>query len=283
MYRLHDPHDALAPYIENYWEVTSTPDAPVDLRVDVYVDARSDLIFNFGAPYARTEIGGEHRLVSRSTFEAQRLVPIRIEQRGDVRTRGVRFRLGGPGAFAVVPLRGVTGGSVEPSGVFGADAPKLASELDAAPDLEACAAILDDFFLARETTADGFRTFRRALQRLEATDGRASVSDVAEHTGVSPRHVARLFARYLGIPPKTLGRVLRFQRTMRMLMSDPGCSLSEVAQSAGYFDQAHFIRDFRRMTGGVPRGYRGYYPPEGPHDFAPNVVVFVQDPEGGPV
>ena len=67
-------------------------------------------------------------------------------------------------------------------------------------------------------------------------------------------------------------------------MSDPEGSLAELASQCGYFDQAHFIREFRRMTGGVPRGYRGYYPPDGPADFAPNVVAYVQDtvPTGPP-
>jgi AraC-like DNA-binding protein len=71
--------------------------------------------------------------------------------------------------------------------------------------------------------------------------------------------------------------VLRFQDALRMLMRDDARTLAAVAADAGYFDQAHFIRDFRQMTGGVPRGYRGYFPVDGPADFAPNVVAFVQD------
>lgn len=106
---------------------------------------------------------------------------------------------------------------------------------------------------------------------------------MASAAGVSSRHLDRLFARHLGVPPKTLGTVLRFQRALTSLMREPEGTLADVAASAGYFDQAHFIKDFKRMTGGVPRGYRGYYPPEGPNDFAPNVVVFLQDAERGPV
>ncbi|MBL8743962.1 MAG: AraC family transcriptional regulator, partial [Myxococcales bacterium] len=104
-----------------------------------------------------------------------------------------------------------------------------------------------------------------------------SVASVASASGVSARQLDRLFARYLGIPPKTVVRILRFQRTLRALMEDPCCALADVAARAGYFDQAHFIKDFKRFSGGVPRGYRGYYPPASPRDFAPNVVVFLQD------
>ena len=97
---------------------------------------------------------------------------------------------------------------------------------------------------------------------------------------MSTRHLQRLFARDLGFPPKTVARVLRFQRALTGLMDDPRRSLGELAAASGYFDQAHFIKDFRRFSGGVPRGYRGYYPPAAPTDFAPNVVVFVQDLTG---
>ena len=106
---------------------------------------------------------------------------------------------------------------------------------------------------------------------------------MASAAGVSSRHLDRIFARHLGVPPKTLGTVLRFQRALASLMREPEGTLADVAASAGYFDQAHFIKDFKRMTGGVPRGYRGYYPPKGPNDFAPNVVVFLQDAERGSV
>ncbi|MCD2440981.1 helix-turn-helix domain-containing protein [Agromyces sp. SYSU K20354] len=139
--------------------------------------------------------------------------------------------------------------------------------------------MLDDFFLRRLRLDGAQATFEHALSALIASDGRVPVSELAEVTAASPRQVERLFARGLGFPPKTVGRVLRFQSALRQLMNDPGVSLGKVAASAGYYDQAHCVRDFRLFSGGVPRGYRGYYPPEVPDDFAPNVVVFVQDAE----
>ncbi len=281
MYDLRRPARALGPFIENYWAVHSSPEEPVDLRVTVFVDARADLIFNFGAPYLRTVIGGEAREIDGSNVDAQRLYPIRIEQRGAVHTVGVRFRLGGLGAFSRVALSDVTGETPSPVSVLGPDAVELEDALRRASDLDACASLLDHFFLGRLTGAEAHLTFRRALARLEDSDGLVSIGEVARRSGVGARQVARLFSRFLGVAPKRVGRILRFQQALGMLMEDPGCTLAEVSAAAGYFDQAHFIRDFREMSGGVPRGYRGYYPPDGPSDFAPNVVVFVQEPVPG--
>ena len=277
MYRLRLPAEPLRRYIENYWFVSHAPGEDVDLRVEVFVDARADLIFNFEASYRRVVIGGGVTEHDRSNLDAQRLVPIRILQHGRVRIVGVRFHLGGLAPFTRVRVAAWSGQTPSPERVFGDETRELERALRAEPDLAASGQMLDEFFLARLRLDRAQAAFERALSALVAGDGRAPVSLLAEVAASSPRQIERLFSRGLGFPPKTVGRVLRFQSSLRQLMSDPGVSLGEVAAAAGYFDQAHFVRDFRIFSGGVPRGYRGYYPPEGPADFAPNVVVFVQD------
>ncbi|MFO0675808.1 MAG: helix-turn-helix domain-containing protein [Polyangiaceae bacterium] len=277
MYEIRLPAEPLREHIENYWFVSAPPEAPVDLRVDVFVDARADLIFNFGAPYVRAEIGGRSRRMSRSNLDAQRLVPIRIAQRGAVRTSGVRFRLGGVGPFTRKSLADFTGRTPGPSVVFGSGATILERELAATADLDAQASLLDRFFLGARIDDEALGPFHVAARAAVAEDGAVSVERMAEMARTTVRQLQRSFVRFLGIPPRTLTRVLRFQKAMRMLMRDPEGTLADVASDAGYFDQAHFVREFRRMTGGVPRGYRGYFPENGPSDFAPNVVVFVQD------
>jgi AraC-like DNA-binding protein len=282
VYQLRSPAPPLQRYIEHYWFVTHAPDEVVDLRVDVFVDARADLIFNFGAPYRRELIGGASTEHQQSNVDAQRMVPVRIVQRGAVRVSGVRFRLGGLGPFTTDPLDVWTDGTPAPREILGEGAVALEQALAAEPDLDAQAALFDGFFTARLTSDASYTLVARALEALVESDGRARVEDVADAVRLSARQLERLFARWVGLPPKTIARVLRFQATLRALMRDPGCSLAELAARAGYFDQAHFIKDFKRMSGGVPRGYRGYFPPQGPSDFAPNVVVFLQDDDTPP-
>lgn len=277
MYQLRYPAPELSRYIENYWFVGADEVECLDLKVDVFVDGRADLIFNFGDPYVREVIGSEPATISRSNLDAQRLVPIRITQRGRLRTTGVRFHLGGVGPFAREPLHRFTGQTPAPFAVFGPEASELETSLGSAPDADAQKLLLDEFFNRQLVSSSALLAFESALQRAIKDRGAAELEALAGAAGASRRHVERLFARFLGIPPRALTRVLRFQTALRALMHDPGCTLTSVAADAGYFDQAHFIRDFREMTGGVPRGYRGYFPPEGPSDFAPNVVVFQED------
>lgn len=277
MYELRLPREELRPYIENYWFVSPVAGEEVDLRVEVFVDVRADLIFNFGAPYRREVIGGAATQHARSNFDAQRLYPIRIQQHGAVRIVGVRFHLGGVAPFAQTPLSEWSGSTPGPAMVFGAAAEGLEVALSAEVGADESTAVLDRFFI-ETVNPDPTRTaFERALESLVAGHGRIPVGELAELADCSPRQLERLFARLLGFPPRTVGRALRFQQALRSLMTDPGMSLGAVAAESGYYDQAHFVRDFRIFSGGVPRGYRGYYPTSGPSDFAPNVVAFVQD------
>jgi AraC-like DNA-binding protein len=280
VYQLRRPDPALSAYVEHYWFV-SPDDGPVDVRVDVYVDGRADLVFNHGVPYRRQVLGGEEREIAASNLDAQRTVPIRITQRGRVRVCGVRFFLGGLGAFVPDSVKPWTNQTAEPAAVWGPSATALDTSLARLGPDEA-ALRLDAWLLARLQREEGRERVERALGLLNRDPG-MSVADMARTLHVSRRQVERLLAHHVGIGPKTMGRILRFQRALRALMSDPGTSLAAVAADAGYFDQPHFIRDFRRMTGGVPRGYKGYFPEDGPHDFAPNVVAFVQAKEGARV
>jgi AraC-like DNA-binding protein len=277
VYQLRLPATELSRYIESYWFVGADGQELADLRVDVYVDGRADLIFNFGDPYVREVIGGRRAAMSKSNLDAQRLVPIRITQRGRLRTTGVRFRLGGVGPFSLAPLNRFTGGTPAPFAVFGNDVIRLEGCLRGTLDADGQKILLDDFFCKHLVVPRAFPAFEAALQRAVEARGAAKLEALADAAGATSRHVERLFARFLGIAPRSLARVLRFQTALQALMHDTGFTLAAVAAEAGYFDQAHFVRDFREMTGGVPRGYRGYFPPAGPTDFAPNVVVFVQD------
>jgi len=278
VYQLRPPHPDLAPSIEHYWFVTAE-DGPVDIQVQVFADARADLLFTYGVGYTRQVIGGAATEHAASNLDAQRLAPIRILQRGAVHLVGVRFRLGGLGPFVKHDLRRFTNRTPPPIEVFGAGALALEADLRTLGADEA-ARRLDAFLLAQLQRDPRRPAFEAALATLVASGGTATVEEAARQAGVSVRQVDRLFARELGLAPKTVARVLRFQTALRMLMRDPGVSLADVAMSAGYFDQPHFIREFRRLSGGVPRGYRGYFPPDGPADFAPNVVAFVQDRRG---
>src|SRR4051794_18232605 len=108
-----------------------------------------------------------------------------------------------------------------------------------------------------------------AWRRLVATDGGARVGELARELGYSRRHLTATFREELGLPPKALGRVLRFARARRLL--EAGGELADIAYACGYYDQAHLNRDFRDLAGITPTELLAARIPDG------GLVAFVQD------
>lgn len=280
MYRLSQPAAPLAAYIENYWFVEGSAQAPLDLTVDVFVDARADLIFNFGAPYTRTCPGDRPRSQKDSNLDAQRIHPIQIAQKGAVHVAGVRFHTAGLSPFVDAPVHiYMWNNRVVPiAEVFGTGILALERELRAAgADVGTKTQLLDRYFLERLRVTPGQQTLFQLKARLESADGLVRIDDLCDFGGLSIRHLDRLFRDHLGFSPKTFSRIARFQNALRRLKQDPGCTLADLAVRCGYYDQPHFVRDFKTYAGAVPSARVGYFPADAPTDFSPNLVHFLQD------
>jgi AraC-like DNA-binding protein len=103
---------------------------------------------------------------------------------------------------------------------------------------------------------------RYAVAALDRGD---SVGEVTERLGMSPKRVGRRFTEQVGLTPKRFSRVRRFQRALRSIPHDRPVDWAGIAATCGYFDQSHFIHDFRAFSGISPTGYRPRSPGEPNH------------------
>jgi AraC-like DNA-binding protein len=92
--------------------------------------------------------------------------------------------------------------------------------------------------------------------RLRRTGGRASITELAAELGWSHRRLIARFREQVGLAPKTVARVLRFDRAVAALGSSTPRGLAEIAFDCGYFDQAHLNREFRELAGTTPTAFR---------------------------
>ena len=86
---------------------------------------------------------------------------------------------------------------------------------------------------------------------------------LAERAGRSRRHLTARFREHVGLAPKTVARIIRFDRAVGLLQKGSGLSFVELAQECGYFDQAHLIRDFHEFAGTTPREFARRVIPDG--------------------
>jgi AraC-like DNA-binding protein len=166
---------------------------------------------------------------------------------------GVRFRVAAAGSAVGVPARELRDRNVELAEVWGAQAAgRLTARLERAGTAAAAITALVAAVVGRLPPADELDPLVRAAA-LRSAAPRTAVERLAWDLGLGERQLRRRFDDAVGYGPKTLQRVLRFQRFLA-LAAQPGAAagLAQLAFAAGYADQAHLTRECRRLAGLTP-------------------------------
>ncbi|NMO14784.1 AraC family transcriptional regulator [Pyxidicoccus fallax] len=158
--------------------------------------------------------------------------------------------------FFGMPMRLLARRVVGLGDVLGVEGLRLRERLLHTPSWEARFALLDHFILRRIHEARAISDcVTWAWQRILASGGGVEIGALADELGYSQKHLITLFNEDLGLPPKLLARLVRFDRVIQALKTSAGRSWASLALEHGYFDQAHLIRDFRQFTGSPPGEY----------------------------
>jgi AraC-like DNA-binding protein len=211
------------------------------------------LIINFGSRVRERKAGSDH-WDEYGTFTAGLHDAFTIvESAGPNLGIQVNFTAIGARLFYDRPLADFTNRTVELADIFGRPAHRLIDQLDDAASWQMRFDILDREIGSRIAAArEPARAVTSAWQALMRTGGRARIADLVREAGWSERHFAVQFRDHVGLAPKAFARILRFARAVRVLTHHPAPDLAEVAQACGYYDQAHFTRDFRAFAGTTP-------------------------------
>lgn len=190
----------------------------------------------------------------------------------------VDLKLSPLGAYTLLglPLRELKGRCVALEDLFGAAGRELADRVREATGWDARFDLIEAFLARR--ASEGPRptpAASYAWKRLRETEGRLPVGRLAGELGCSRRYLVATFNDQVGLPPKTVARLLRFQAVRRRLVVSAPGRLAEIAADCGYFDQSHLDRDFRDLAGTTPTDFLARQIPGGPVNG--DQVTFVQD------
>jgi transcriptional regulator GlxA family with amidase domain len=94
-----------------------------------------------------------------------------------------------------------------------------------------------------------------SLTLIAQTDGQLSMQTVADSLAVSTRQLERLYQTEVGLPPKRFARMMRVRKARAILKQNDFQTLADVAYAHGYYDQPHFIREFKSVVGMTPGDY----------------------------
>jgi AraC-like DNA-binding protein len=243
MFRLgrYLPPPDLAPFLDHYWIVEW------DLRGRPAHTQRT-------LPYPCVHVVFDR---ARTGIWGLTTGPFDYELKDAGKVCGLRFRAGAFRAFLGRPLHTITDkvlplSDVFPWGEAAAQDAVLGTGDDTAM-MEAANALLRTVLPAPDPQVDRITAILRAV---ESTPGLTRVEELAAHAHMGVRSLQQLFSEYVGVSPKWVIRRFRLHEAADQLATGADVDLAALAQALGYFDQAHFTSDFRRLVGMSPGRYR---------------------------
>jgi AraC-like DNA-binding protein len=264
IFRLRQPSPPLRPFVENFWyhqDQSSShsyerllPDGAIELIFDLTETAKR---------WVDSDTPRQFRKVRGSWISGQHSRHIVIEAVKKSCMIGARFRPGGAYPFLDVPVSDLNDDVIEMDGVWGTGAARLRERLVEACSIEERFDVLERALLLRagdKLLPDP--ALRCALERLTREPGEVGIRALADGVGMSQKCLVRTFEEKVGLKPKTFARVMRFQTVLKKVERESRVSWSFIAGEAGYYDQAHFIREFEALSGLRPSQYlveRGEY------------------------
>lgn len=251
----------LRPHVECVWVARDDAPPPGPAPAErILPDGCVEAIVHLGDPFARIDERGVEERQPAAFLVGPSGRWLDLRSTGRVATLGIRFRPGGAAAFTAVPLIEAAE-RIEPiESVLGRDGRDLVERLHEAASDDARAGVVwgflgDRIARARDARRAPDRTVALAVDAILGTRGRADLSRLAHASGLSPRQLERRFTARVGMGPKRLSRIARFQHLLALAGPEPREGWASLAIECGYFDQAHLIRDFREFAGRTPAAF----------------------------
>lgn len=249
------PSVKLRPYVQCYWQARGqSAGEPTGVEL-LHPDGGMGLLFNFGGALERD---GE-RLWGTCWADGPKRRTARLAVDGTLDLLGVHFQPGMAYPFIGEALSSLAGEALTPAdSLRRLELEALHERLLETPALAGRIVLLENYLAERlqRHGAPEVPALRTSLAWLQRRQGQASIATLVEELPFGQRRLERLFQHHVGLSPKRYARLLRVARS-RELIKQGGAtiSLTDTAFVAGYFDQAHFIHDFKAVTGLTPGGY----------------------------
>lgn len=249
-YRVPAP---LGAAVECVWFLRGAASPVEELTQRVLPDGCIELIVHLGEAFESIGEGGAPTRQASSLVVGLLTRPLVLRPPACVETMGIRFRPGGAYRFVSLPLAELTDTTIDLDDLWGAAASRrLIDRLATARDDHARLDIVSQALTAQLVAHERDPLIDIVVASLVRSAGCASIADLADRAGVTTRHLQRRFQDRVGVSPKVLARILRFQNTLRHREATTAIEWAHVAVACGYADQSHLIREYAALAGETP-------------------------------
>lgn len=185
-----------------------------------------------------------------------RTEPITIPSGNDSEMMVISFKKGRAASFFPFPMQEIADSVVDADLVWGTDLGSLREQLLAIDDVPTRFRIVEDFLLSEyrsQMKIDKCVSF--AITEMTERPDAINIARMNHQIGYSQKHFTDLFRRAVGVTPKSYLKIMRFQKAVAIIDAGNDHDWRQIALECGFFDQSHFINDFKHFSGFTPEQY----------------------------
>lgn len=251
------PKGLLSSYVKFIW--ISSDYIPASSRERLLPNGSSQLIINMGHPKFRhfkaadsqTQIEYDPAIITgihtRNIF---------LDSYSRISTIGAVFRAGALPALFDIPAHAFADDIVSLQALVGSQAAVLRQRLIETTSPKAQCKLLEAFLSRRlDSSFQPNPAIIYSVEQLNNKNGTPRIAEIRDKIGYSRRHFSGLFKQLVGITPKQYAKICRFQYTLTLMHDRAVRDWAGIALAGGYYDQPHFNRDFKRLSGISPTKY----------------------------
>lgn len=250
------PTKELSPYIKHYLFLESEELASKKLRL--FSDGNTGMVMTFGSNLISNNHGNKPSNCPNSFLYGQISAFKDLYLLGKVSLIIVVFQ-----PFGINHLLGISGyeirdGIIATEHIFGRDASSLYEKLSENPYLEARLQILNTFFIKQSSRKahSNQGLIHSTLNYILKNKGAITVNHLVKYTGYTERHIERIFNESIGLNPKKFGNIVKLHFFLNLLKHKSiQSNITDLCYQAGYSDQSHLIKAFKKHTGITPTQY----------------------------
>lgn len=254
-YKTFPPPTSLSSFVKCFWSLEAPSSREPEKQI-IAPDGCMEMIIHFGDLYLQFLEDGSQIVQPRSFVFGQITTPLVIAPSGVSGIVAARFLPEGFAPFSSMPASEMNNRAVPLQELYGDEGFQLEKSVLALSLNEERVAHMKNFLIRKLTATSAFDALaKETFNLLMKSKGQISVDSLVAHLQISRRQLERRLSTAIGLGPKQLSRIVRLQSVLKQMGKNQHSSLTELAHGAGYFDQAHFIKDFKEFTGVSPKRF----------------------------
>jgi len=249
-FQIIQPSAQLAPYVKHYWFMTVNSEKQATERV--IPAGMVCLMFHRGKQIFSLS---KSQIQPRAFLSGINTAFSDLSYCGKIDMVSVEFLPAGAKAFFKIPMMEFHKQSIAIDILNDSQLTELEQRLFETIDPKDCVFLIEQFLYKRIHQLGTYNLKRINAVMHDVHNGQQNIESLAQTACLGSKQFRRIFAEYVGANPKDYLRIVRFQKTLYTLQTQPNVNFAQLAYDCGYFDQAHFIKDFKQFSGYTPTEY----------------------------